>query len=70
MLLVLPFAARAHGSLVIPQTRQSIDRLAPPWRGGYTPGRPGGLPDFPGTGRWGPVPERIALTSMPVLLRD
>ena len=26
--------------------------------------------DPSGTGRWGPVPERIALTTVPVLLRD
>jgi hypothetical protein len=37
-----------HGSLVIPQTRNSIDRLAAPWKGGYP-----AIPDFPGTGRWG-----------------
>ena len=25
----------AHGSLVIPQTRNAIDRYAPQWKGGY-----------------------------------
>ena len=53
MLHRLLAAAISHGSLVIPQTRNSIDRLAPQWRGGYTPNRKGGVPDFPGTGRWG-----------------
>ena len=40
--------AEGHGSLVIPQVRNSIDRLAPEWKGGYPK-----IPDFPGTGRWG-----------------
>jgi len=51
----------AHGSLVIPQTRNSVDRNAPQWKGGYVHA-PGsgvikeattGIADFPGTGRWG-----------------
>ncbi len=46
-LLLLPAMASGHGSLVIPQTRNSIDRLAPQWKGGYPT-----VPDFPGTGRW------------------
>eukprot|EP00746_Dinoflagellata_sp_MGD_P030095 gnl/MRDRNA2_/MRDRNA2_17129_c0_seq1.p1 gnl/MRDRNA2_/MRDRNA2_17129_c0~~gnl/MRDRNA2_/MRDRNA2_17129_c0_seq1.p1 ORF type:complete len:399 (+),score=55.23 gnl/MRDRNA2_/MRDRNA2_17129_c0_seq1:54-1199(+) len=37
-----------HGSLVIPQVRNAIDRHAPQWKGGYPK-----VPDFPGTGRWG-----------------
>lgn len=40
--------AQGHGSLTIPQTRNAIDRLADPWKGGYPL-----IPDFPGTGRWG-----------------
>merc|ERR1719426_752331 len=50
LLLLLVGVERAvgHGSLVIPQVRNSIDRLAPQWRGGYPT-----VPDFPGTGRWG-----------------
>merc|ERR1712166_1055188 len=47
-LAVLATCMGGHGSLVIPQTRNSIDRLAPQWKGGYPH-----IPDFPGTGRWG-----------------
>jgi len=47
-LLALTIGADAHGSLVIPQTRNAIDRHAPQWKGGYP-----SVPDFPGTGRWG-----------------
>jgi len=47
-LAVLATCVAGHGSLVIPQTRNSIDRLAPQWKGGYPH-----IPDFPGTGRWG-----------------
>lgn len=39
---------RGHGSLTIPQVRNSVDRQAPQWKGGYPK-----IPDFPGTGRWG-----------------
>ena len=45
----------AHGSLVIPQTRNAIDRFAPQWKGGYPT-----VPDFPGTGRWGLPNETCA----------
>jgi hypothetical protein len=47
-LTLLANPVEGHGSLVIPQTRNSIDRLAPQWAGGYPT-----VPDFPGTGRWG-----------------
>lgn len=42
MLLSCLGAAHGHGSLVIPQVRNSIDRLAPQWKGGYpkVPGAP------------------------------
>eukprot|EP00729_Bicosta_minor_P003614 gene3614-23170_t len=46
-----------HGSLVIPQTRNSIDRLLTPWKGGYPH-----QPDFPGTGRWGLPNETCGTT--------
>ena len=48
LLLVVLFVAEvdAHGSLVIPQVRNAIDRFAKPWQGGYPH-----IPDFPGTGR-------------------
>ena len=46
--LALVGSADAHGSLTVPQVRNSIDRLAPQWKGGYPK-----VPDFPGTGRWG-----------------
>jgi len=56
LLLLCPAAlvtlVAGHGSLVIPQVRNSIDRLAPQWRGGYPH-----VPDFPGTGRWGRANE-------------
>ena len=53
--LLAPEVADAHGSLVIPQTRNAIDRFAPQWKGGYPK-----LPDFPGTGRWGDANESCA----------
>ena len=46
--LAIVGSADAHGSLTVPQVRNSIDRLAPQWKGGYPK-----VPDFPGTGRWG-----------------
>jgi hypothetical protein len=51
--------AAAHGSLVIPQTRNAIDRFAKPWQGGYPI-----VPDFPGTGRWG-LPNESCATVPP-----
>ena len=56
--ILLPTAA-GHGSLVLPQTRNSIDRLAPQWKGGYPT-----VPDFPGTGRWG-LPNETCGTTPP-----
>ena len=35
ILLSLVAGISAHGSLVIPQTRNAIDRFAPQWKGGY-----------------------------------
>ena len=61
VLVALGAATRiaAHGSLVIPQTRNAIDRFAPQWKGGYHH-----IPDFPGTGRWG-LPNETCGTRPP-----
>lgn len=59
LLLSLAAGVSAHGSLVMPQTRNAIDRFAAPWKGGYPT-----VPDFPGTGRWG-LPNETCGTRPP-----
>lgn len=55
-MVLMVVSVEGHGSLVIPQSRNSIDRLLPQWAGGYP-----AQPDFPGTGRWG-LPNQTCAT--------
>ena len=57
-LFTIVSTAEVHGSLVIPPVRNAVDRALPQWKGGYPT-----VPNFPGTGRWGPPNETIALAN-------